>query len=121
MPTLDENLHKLVNAKCFSLADALVRFSQIQLESESSYLTTIHTPMCRVRWLRLPFGIISATEEFQCRQMEILEGLSGVINIADVFGSGNTSQEADMDHDKNLLVLLMRCWEKNLKLNPGIF
>ena len=121
MPTLEENLHKLVNAKCFTMVDALVGFSQVPLDKESSLLTTMHTPIGRVKWLRLPFGISSAPEEFQRRQHEVIEGLAGVINVADdilIFGKGNTYEEASEDHDKNLIALLDRCRERNLKLNP---
>ena len=120
MPTLEENLHKLVNAKRFTLVDALVGFTQVSLDDESSLLTTMHTPIGRVRWLRLPFGISSAPEEFQRRQREVLEGLEGVINISDdilIYGCGDTQEEADKDHDKNLIDLLERCRERNLKLN----
>ena len=84
-------------------------------------LTIMHTPIGRVRWLRLPFGISSAPEEFQRKQREVLEGLEGVINIADdilIYGCGDTQEEADKDHDKNLIDLLERCRERNLKLNP---
>ena len=124
MPTLEENLHHLVQAKCFTLADALVGFSQVLLDKESSFLTTMHTPIGRVRWLRLPFGISSAPEEFQRRQKEVLEGLDGIINIADdilIFGRGETYEEASRDHDENLLALLERAKERNLKLNPNKF
>ena len=41
MPTLEENLHKLVNAKRFTLVDALVGFTQVSLDDESSLLTTV--------------------------------------------------------------------------------
>ena len=75
MQTLEENLYKLVSAKRFTLVDALVGFTQVSLDDESSLLTTMHTPIGRVRWLRLPFGISSAPEEFQRRQREVLEGL----------------------------------------------
>ena len=118
MPTLEENLHKLVNAKRFTLVDALVGFTQVSLDDKSSLLTTMLTPIGRVRWLRLPFGISSAPEEFQRRQREVLEG---VINIADdilIYGCGDTQEEADKDHDKNLIDLLERCKERSLKLNP---
>ena len=121
IPTLEENLHQLVGAKRFTVVDALVGFSQVLLDEDSSLLTTMHTPTGRVRWLRLPFGISSAPEEFQRRQREVLEGLNGVINIADdilIYGSGDTQEEADEDHDKNLIALLARCRERNLKLNP---
>ncbi len=121
MPTLEENLHKLTNAKCFTLADALVGFSQVKLDHESSLLTTMHTPVGQVRWLRLPFGISSAPEEYQRRQHEVLEGLEGVVNVADdilIFGQGDSYEEAERDHDTNLIALLERCRERNLKLNP---
>jgi len=55
MPTLEEKLPHLVNAKCFNLDDALVDFIQILLDRESRFLTTMHSSIGRVRWLRLPF------------------------------------------------------------------
>ena len=36
MPTLEENFHKLVNAKGFILVDALVGFTQVILDGELS-------------------------------------------------------------------------------------
>ena len=95
MPTLEKNLHQLVNAKCFTLAGALVGFSQVQLDDGSSHLTTMHIPIGRVGWLRLPSGICSAPAEFQRGQREVLEGLDEVINIADdilIFGRGRYTQ-----------------------------
>ncbi len=124
MPTLEENLHKLTHAKCFTLVDALSGFTQVKLDDESSLLTTMHSPIGRVRWLRLPFGISSAPEEFQRRQQDVLDGLDGVINVADdilVYGSGTSQEEAEKDHDKHLINLMNRCRERNLKLNPEKF
>ena len=37
----------------------------------------------RYRWLRMPFGIRPAPEEFQRRLNESLEGLEGVRAVAD--------------------------------------
>ncbi len=37
----------------------------VQLDQESSYLTTFATPWGRYRWKRMPFGISPAPEEFQ--------------------------------------------------------
>ena len=34
IPTLEENLHKLVNAKRFTLVDALVGFAQVSLDDK---------------------------------------------------------------------------------------
>ena len=53
----------------------------------------------------MPFGIASGPEECQRRQHEFLDGLNGVTNIADyicVYGCGDTKEEADIDHDRNL-------------------
>jgi len=67
----------------------------------------MHTSYGRYRWTRLPFGINSAPEEFQNRLMTALEGLSGTITIADdipVFGKGDTYEQAERDHDKNVIL-----------------
>ena len=63
-PTLNEHLHKLSAAKCFSLAYVKDGFLHIPLDEESSWMTSMHTLYGRYRWLWLPFGITSAPEEF---------------------------------------------------------
>ena len=122
MPTLNEQLHKLCNAKCFSLVDVRDGFLHIPLDDESALMTTMHTSYGRYRWLRLPFGISSAPEEFQKRLMTALEGLDGVICIADdilVFGEGEDSHKAEEDHDRRFVALMERCSQKNIRLNPS--
>ena len=69
---------------------------------------------------RMPFGIASGSEEYQRRQHEFLDGLNGVINIADdicVYSCGDTKEEADIDHDRNLTRLLEKCNEHDLRLS----
>jgi hypothetical protein len=78
------------------------------------------TPFGRYRWARLPFGLKISSEIFQRKLNEALVGLNGVICIADylvVYGSGNIREEADDDHEQNLLALQERCAEKRVKLN----
>ena len=65
MPTLNDQLHKVSAAKCFSLADVKEGFLYIPLDEESSWMTTMHTSYGKYRWLRLLLGITSAPEEFQ--------------------------------------------------------
>ena len=72
LPTIDEILPKLAGAKVFSVLDAKDGFYQVKLDEESSYLTTFWTPSGRYRYLRMPFGISSAPEEFQGRIHETL-------------------------------------------------
>ena len=124
IPTVDELLPKLNNAKIFSCVDVYKGFTNIELDDTSSFLTTMHTPIGRYRWLRMPFGVSLGPEEYQRRQHEALEGLAGVVNKADdilVFGSGDSIEEAEKDHDINLWNLMLRCREVNLKLNPKKF
>ena len=120
MPTLNEQLHRLSAAKCFSLVDVKEGFLHIPLDEESSWMTTMHTSYGRYRWLRLPFGITSAPEEFQMRLTTALEGLDGIVCIADdilVFGEGTDYAEAERDHDRRFIALMERCHQKNIKLN----
>ena len=87
--TLDDILPNPTKAKVFSVLDAKDSFHQVELDNESSYLTTFWSPKGRLRWLRMPFEINPASEEYQRKQEEILEGLKGVETIHDdilVFG-----------------------------------
>ena len=111
----------LAKAKVFSVLDPKQGYHQIELDDESSYLTTFWSPG-RLRWLWMPFGIKPASEECQRKQEEILEGLRGVETIHDdilVLGYGETRQEALENYDENLEILLKQCREKNLKLNKA--
>ena len=120
MPTLDDVLPKLKDAKIFSLLDAKDGFLHVKLTERSSYLTTFWSPKGRYRWVRLPFGLSSAPEEFQRRLQAALQGLDGVEVVADdvlVYGSGTTEKEATISHDERLVKLLQRAREVRLKFN----
>ena len=120
LPTIEDILPKLTNAKVFSVLDEQIGFWQIELDESSSFLTTFWTPFGHFRWPRMPFGISLASEEFQRRQHEVLENLNGVDVIVDdilVYGRGETYEEALADHDKNLKALLQRACDVNLKFN----
>ena len=120
MAALDEVLPKLSKAKVFSTLDAKDGFYQVGLDEESSVKTTFWTPFGRYRFLRLPFGINLAPEEFECKLQEKLDGLPGVIVLRDdilVVGNGETLDEANKNHDENLVRLLDRARQVNLRLN----
>ena len=83
-------------------------------------LKTFNTPFGRFRWLRMPFGICSAPEEFQRRINNTFENMRGTATIADdllVLGEGDGIESATKDHDENLKNALQRARERNLKLN----
>ncbi|XP_046571037.1 uncharacterized protein K02A2.6-like [Haliotis rubra] len=118
--TIDDILPELSNAKCFTLADAKNGFWHIQLEEKSSFLTTFETPWGRYRWLRMPFGLSPAPEEFQRRLNEAICGLDGVRAVHDdvlIYGVGDTYEVAEADHDEKLSKFLDRCRNRTIKLN----
>lgn len=120
MPTIDDVLPQLSKAKVFSTLDATSGFWHLKLDMESRALTTFETPFGRFRWVRVPYGLSPIPEIFMARMHETLAGLAGVACIADdmlVFGCGDTLEEAQQDHDRNLIALLERCRERNLHLN----
>ena len=82
---------------------------QISLDDASSKLTTFWTPFGRYRYLRMPFGVSLAPEEFESNLQERLADLEGVEVIRDdilVMGFRDTEEEADSNHDENLIKLL---------------
>jgi len=77
IPTVDHLLTEITNAKVFTLADIKFAFWHVPLDEPSSLLTTFNTPVGRMKWNRMPFGISAAPEEFQRRIDGSLEGLEG--------------------------------------------
>ena len=109
MPTLDELLPKLRKEKVFSTFDAKDGFNQIRLDASSNLKTIFWTPFGRHKYLRPPFGINLAPDEFEFKLHEKLEGLPGVEVIRDdirVMGSEENDEKANQNHDENLLGLL---------------
>ena len=115
-PTIEEITHKLSNAKVFSKLDAKSGYWSVQLDKESSVLTSFCGPSGRFRFKRLPFGLKVAQDVFQEKMDLILAGCSGTMNIADdilVFGTDV------QDHDKNLHDLMKRARSHGLVLNAN--
>ena len=114
IPTLEEINPALSKAKVFSKLDAKAGYWSVQLEEDSQPLTTFRTPFGRYCWKRLPFGLRVSQDIFQARMDEILEGLSGVVGIADdvaVFGA------TEAEHNHNLLKLMERAKQEGLVFN----
>lgn len=122
LPTIEEILPDLSDAKVFSSCDLSHGFWHLELDHESSMLCTFATPFGRFRWKRLAFGLSVSPEIFQKRLHQALEGLPGVKCIVDdiiVYGRGDDKSVAQVDHDKNLEGLMQRCKSLGIKLNRG--
>ena len=94
--------------------DASSGYWQIKLDEPSSKLLTFQTPFGRFKFNHLALGIKSASEVFQRKVGEIIEGLEGCKNNQDdiiIWGSSK------VEHDKRLKAVLDRIQAANLKLN----
>lgn len=91
LPTVEDILPDL--SKVFIVCNVTSGFWHVQLEEESSYLTTFANPFRRYRWLRMPMGISPAPEVFQRKLTQALDNLPGLYIIADdmlITGQGDT-------------------------------
>ena len=114
LPSVEQVLAQIGNTKVFSKLDANSGFWQIELAPKSAKLTTFITPYGHFCFNRLPFGIASAPEHFQCRISEILQGLNGVVCLVDdILVYGNTQEE----HNTHLMGVLQRIKEVGLTLS----
>ena len=101
IPAIPQVLAKLAGSVYFAKLDA-------------SKLTTFITPLGRFCMTRVSFGISSASEIFQRKMEQLLEGLNGVERYQDdIIVHGRTVEE----HDSILLTVLQRIKESGLKLN----
>lgn len=114
LPTATEIFSKLANSTVFTTLDATSGFLQLELDEESSYLTTFATPYGRYRFLRLPYGISSAPEVFHRTINEIFSDIQGVETYVDDLLIHAQTQE---EHDSILVKVLDRCRSVNLRLN----
>ncbi len=90
LPTSEETLSELGNAKVFSKLDANCGYWQMKLHENSQRLTTFITPFGRYYCKRLLFGISSAPEIFQREMQKIVTGTEGVVCQMDdilIYGS----------------------------------
>ena len=75
MTTIDDLPPLLSTDKIFSISDVQNIFWHVLLDEDTSQLVTFATPLDRYRWLRMPFGISPASEEFKSQSDQALEGL----------------------------------------------
>ncbi|XP_060596962.1 uncharacterized protein K02A2.6-like [Ruditapes philippinarum] len=113
-PTVDDIILTLNGATVFSRLDLYKAFHQIELDEASRVMTTFQTHIGLFRYKRLHFGVSAAPIIFQNELRQALQGLKGILNIAnDIVCFGKTQEE----HDANLRALLQRLQDRNLTLN----
>ncbi|KAK2719307.1 hypothetical protein QYM36_004954 [Artemia franciscana] len=116
IPSLEDVTSRLHGVKYLSKLDARSGYWSLVLDDESADLTTFNTIFGRYRFKRMPFGIISAQDEFQRRMEEALEGLDGfAVIIDDLLVFGSTLEE----HNKRLVAVLETARAKGIKFNKA--
>ena len=111
LPNITDMLTLLDGATVFSNIDLMKAYHQIRLSEESKNLTAFITPFGTYRYMRLPFGLISAASVFQRALEKVLDGINGVKVYQDdilVFGKDIT------EHDARLRQVLTRLKGVNL-------
>ena len=104
----------MAGARFFTKLDASSGYWQIKVDKESSKLLTFNTPFGRYRFLRLPYGVHSASDVFQASVAEILEGIEGCCNSQDdIIIWGKDQQE----HDARVCQVMNKIRSSGLKLN----
>lgn len=99
LPTMEQLLPKIQNAKMFSKLDIKDAFHQLELVQDSRHITTFISGKGLYRFKRLMFGITCAPEMFQKTLESVLIECEGVVNfIDDILVYGKDKQE----HDKRL-------------------
>ena len=116
LPVIEDVLDKFNDARVFSKLDVSTAYWHLELDNESSLLTTMITPFGRYKWRRLPFGLSVSSEIFQRNLSQALEGVQSAICIADDIALMGKNDE---HHDDQLNQLLTRCQQKGIKLNSS--
>ena len=100
----------------FAVFDSTKLFFHVPLDCELKQLTVMLTPVGIYLYNVLAMGLSNATDIFEKCMQNIVDGLEGVVNIANdvlVFAT---------KYDKvkeNVINFLDRCVEHNLHLNPA--
>ena len=114
-PVCNYVVHRLKDAKYFTVFNTSKGFFHIPLDQESKLLTAMLTPFGIYVYNVLAMGRTNATDLFENCIHEVLQGLNGCTNIADdVLVYGATYDE----FKTNVLAFLNCCVQEDMHLNP---
>ena len=116
IPTPTDVQARLAGKQLFTVVDMQDAFWHVRLTEPSSYLCTFSTPWGRKHFLRMPFGIFSASEVLQQRNDETFSNIPNVHVIADdIIIAGKDDEE----HDEALRTVMERARQKNVRFSPS--
>ena len=115
IPTPTDVQTRLAGKQVSSVIDMRDAFWHVRLTEESSYLCTFNTSWGRKRFMRMPFGLSSASEVLQQRNDKTFGDIPNVHVVADdliIAGKVETEQ------NETFYRVLERAKEKNIKFSP---
>ena len=113
--TMDDVVHRLKDAKFFTVFNTSKGIFHIPLDQESKLLPAMLTPFGIYVYNILAMGLSNATDLFGTCIHEVLQGLNGCTNIAnDVLVYVTTYDE----FKNNVLAFLDHCVQEDMHLNP---
>ena len=113
--TIDDMVHKLKDAKYFTVFDTSKGFFHVPLDAESKVLTAMLTSFGIYVYNVLAVGLSNTTDVFETCIREVLQGLKGCTNIADdILAYGSMCE----DFKTNVLAFLDCCVQEDMHLNP---
>jgi hypothetical protein len=105
IPNFETIMAEMSGVKVMSTIDLESGFWQAPVTPDSVPLLTFATPWGRYQYLRLPFGLSNAPEEFHRRLVDALKDIPGVIvYLDDVFVGGEDTKQ----HDERLAMVWCR-------------
>ena len=116
IPTPADVQSRLSGMCVLTVIDMQDAYWHVRLSPESSYICTLYTPLGRERFLRMPFGISSASEVMQKRNEEAFGNIQDVHAIADDL---IISVKDEAEHDAISSRVLERARQHNVKLNAN--
>ncbi|XP_024893206.1 uncharacterized protein K02A2.6-like [Temnothorax curvispinosus] len=118
LPNVESATAKLNGNAFFSVLDLSDAFFQLEIAEDHREITTIITPFGLFRYTRVPFGLKTASAEFQEAMDNTLAGLDGVdAYLDDVIVRGSNRREHDLRFRKTLQRLEERGWKLRLDTN----
>ena len=115
MRTLEEITDKLKGSLYFAVFDSTELFLHVSIDEASCQLTAMLTPIGIYLYNVLAMGLSNTTDIFESYMRHIVDGLEGMINIADdvLVYAPNYNQ-----FKTNFVSFLDKCVKHDLHLNP---
>ena len=114
IPTFTEISTQLGGARLFTIIDQKDSYWQVELDKDSSLLCCFNTPFGRYRFVRMPFGITSASEVLQKWTHETFGDIPNVHIVADDM---LIAVQTEAEHDSTLRKVMERARGRGVKFN----